>query len=115
MNEQDLRKRIQNLEGLRGLAQRTTMSAFLEDKPPRDNERETVDHPPHYRKDTGYEVIDLIEEWNLGFHLGNALKYIARAGLKNPKKAKEDLDKAIWYIERYQENYLTEEIDEDEQ
>lgn len=113
MNEQDLKTRIQNLEGLRGLAQRTTMDAFCESLKREPGEH--VDHPRHYRADSGYEVIDLIEEWNLGFHLGNALKYIARAGLKDPKKAREDLDKAIWYIERYQENYLTEETEEDEQ
>jgi len=86
MNEIDLRKRIKNLEGLRGLAQRTTMSAFLEDEPPEVIEKETIDHPTHYRKESGFEVIDLIESWDLGFHLGNALKYIARAGLKDRTK-----------------------------
>ena len=57
-----------------------------------------VDHPAHYRADTGYEAIDVIEAWGLGFCLGNALKYIARAGLKGD--AVEDLEKAKWYIER---------------
>ena len=41
-----------------------------------------VDHPAHYRADTGHEAIDVIEAWGLGFSLGNAVKYIARAGLK---------------------------------
>lgn len=59
-----------------------------------------VDHPPHYRKDSGFEAIDVIEAWNLGFSLGNALKYISRAGIKNPQKKIEDLEKAKWYIER---------------
>ena len=37
----------------------------------------------------------------LPYHLGNALKYIARAGRKDPAKTEEDLRKAIWYINRY--------------
>ena len=57
-----------------------------------------VDHPAHYRADTGYEAIDVIEAWGLGFALGNAVKYICRAGLK--EDAVEDLEKARWYIER---------------
>ena len=59
----------------------------------------SVDHPSHYNIGK-YEVIDVIEDWRLGFHLGNAVKYIARAGHKDAMKAKEDLEKAIWYIER---------------
>ena len=59
---------------------------------------ENVDHPNHYLKDSGHEVIDVIHAWNLNFSLGNAVKYIARAGKKDPKKYKEDLNKAIWYI-----------------
>lgn len=59
---------------------------------------EAVDHPSHYRKDTGYEAIDVIEAWGLGFCLGNAVKYIARTGHKGD--AVEDLEKAKWYIER---------------
>jgi hypothetical protein len=59
-----------------------------------------VNHPQHYN--TGeIEVIDAIEDWGLGFHLGNAVKYIARAGKKNPDKEVEDLRKALWYITRY--------------
>lgn len=67
--------------------------------PEKDN-REFVNHPNHYN--TGkIEVIDFIEDQKLGFHLGNAVKYICRAGKKDPSKLKEDLEKAIWYIERY--------------
>ena len=57
-----------------------------------------VDHPDHYRRDTGHEAIDVIEAWGLGFCLGNAIKYIARAGHKGD--AIEDLEKARWYIDR---------------
>ena len=59
---------------------------------------ESVDHPDHYLKDSGHEVLDVIHAWKLDFNLGNAVKYIARAGKKDPKKYKEDLNKAIWYI-----------------
>ena len=66
-----------------------------EENPPADN----VNHPAHY---TGgkIEVIDFIEDKELGFHLGNAVKYISRAGRKNPDKTVEDLRKAAWYINR---------------
>lgn len=67
---------------------------------PEKDSREFVNHPNHYN--TGkIEVIDFIEDQKLGFHLGNSVKYICRAGKKDPSKLKEDLEKAIWYIERY--------------
>lgn len=59
---------------------------------------ETVNHPPHYGGDGNpYEVIRVIEAWGLGFCLGNAVKYIGRAGKKG--NAVEDLQKAKWYIQ----------------
>lgn len=61
---------------------------------------EQVNHPPHYGGDTTYEVIKVIEAWGLGFHLGNSVKYIARAGKKDPAKELEDLEKARWYLVR---------------
>ena len=64
-----------------------------------DNEIDLVNHPPHYT--TGnIEVIDFIEDKELGFHLGNAIKYISRAGKKSKETELQDLKKAIWYIER---------------
>lgn len=59
-----------------------------------------VNHPSHYRSDSGIEVIDAIEAWNLNFSRGNAVKYIARAGMKDVNKEIEDLEKAKWYIDR---------------
>jgi Protein of unknwon function (DUF3310) len=61
-----------------------------------------VDHPSHYGGDTTYEAIKVIEAWRLDFHLGNALKYICRAGKKRTADADTitDLKKAAWYIER---------------
>lgn len=63
---------------------------------------ETVNHPSHYNSG-GIEVIDVIEDWGLGFSLGNALKYICRAGRKTNDPT-EDLKKAQWYIRRAMRN-----------
>lgn len=60
---------------------------------------ETVDHPAHYHADT-IEAIEVIEAWKLNFNRGNALKYISRAGLKDPARELEDLNKALWYLRR---------------
>jgi hypothetical protein len=60
---------------------------------------EQVDHPPHYGgADNPYEAIKVIEAWNLSFSLGNALKYICRAGKKPGVDAVLDLEKAAWYL-----------------
>lgn len=65
---------------------------------------ETVKHPLHYGgKDDPYEVIKVIDAWGLGFKLGNALKYIRRAGKKNPESEVEDLDKAIFYLQHHRD------------
>lgn len=58
-----------------------------------------VTHPAHYNSGK-IEVIEAIEDWGLGFHLGNTLKYVARAGKKDPSKEVEDLQKAQWYLAR---------------
>lgn len=60
---------------------------------------DSVNHPAHYGGgDNPYEAIKVIEAWGLGFCLGNAVKYIARAGKKGD--ALEDLKKARWYLDR---------------
>lgn len=61
---------------------------------------DAVNHPAHYT-DGKIEVIDFIEDKKLPYHLGNAIKYICRAGKKDPDKTIEDLQKADWYINRY--------------
>ena len=59
--------------------------------------KEMVNHPKHYN--TGkFEVIEVIEDWNLNFNLGNAVKYISRCEHKGNKK--QDLEKAVWYLKR---------------
>jgi len=60
--------------------------------------REAVDHPDYYKRG-GVEAIDAIEAWELGFHLGNVVKYIARAGRKTADSLR-DLKKAEWYLNR---------------
>ena len=59
-----------------------------------------VNHPSHYTSGS-IEVIDFIEDQMLPYHLGSAMKYICRAGKKDPSKTMEDLQKAVWYINRY--------------
>ena len=63
----------------------------------------SVSHPAHYNAGK-IEVIEALEDWGLDFHSANAVKYIARAGKKDPTKEIEDLRKAVWYINRKIEN-----------
>lgn len=73
----------------------------------RETKNDPVNHPSHYT--TGkIECIDFIEDKQLGFHLGNAVKYIVRAGKKDPSKTIEDLEKARWYLNRYIEKLSAE-------
>ena len=60
---------------------------------------DNVNHPPHYTY-SAVEPITAIEAWGLGFCLGNAVKYISRAGKKDAAKTVEDLEKARWYLDR---------------
>ena len=70
-------------------------------------EKDMVNHPGHYGGETNaYEAIKVIEAWDLDFHLGNTVKYISRAGKKDPMKELEDLTKAKWYLERKIENII---------
>ncbi len=61
-------------------------------------ENDPVNHPSHY-KAGGIESIDVIEAFDLGFHLGNVVKYVLRCGRKAPDPL-EDLRKARWYLDR---------------
>ena len=58
-----------------------------------------VNHPAHYT-DGGIETIDFIEAKRLGYHLGNVVKYICRAGKKGTNMGLQDLQKARWYLDR---------------
>ncbi len=59
--------------------------------------KEQVNHPTHYRQGK-HEAIDVIQDWDLNFSLGNVLKYICRAGIKDNSKTLEDLKKAQFYL-----------------
>lgn len=59
-----------------------------------------VDHPPHYGGgDNPYEAIKVIDAWELGFNLGNTVKYISRAGKKPGADTRIDLLKAKFYLD----------------
>lgn len=65
-----------------------------------DQVKEAVNHPAHYGGgDNPYEHIKVVHAWGLNYELGNATKYICRAGKKNRRTAIEDLKKAVWYIQ----------------
>jgi len=66
------------------------------------SEYNPVNKPAHYIQGRKYEPVDVIEDWKLDFNLGNALKYISRAGRKTVSVPAEvqDLEKAIFYINR---------------
>ena len=66
-------------------------------------EKEMVNHPDHYQfgKNNEYEAIKVIDAWDLGFSLGNAIKYISRAGKKRKDTELEDLRKALWYLQHH--------------
>lgn len=77
------------------------MQATLDREPPtitmEEPKADNVNHPPHY-KTGGIETIDFIEAKELGYHLGNVVKYVTRA--KHKGNELEDLKKAQWYLER---------------
>jgi hypothetical protein len=64
--------------------------------------KEQVNHPSHYGGENNpYEAIKVIDAWNLGFALGNTVKYISRAGKKDSDKELQDLEKALWYLQHH--------------
>lgn len=67
--------------------------------PEQSDEPDMISHPPHYQTESGLEAIEVIEAFFPdSFHLGNAFKYLARAGKKG--NVVEDLEKARWYLNR---------------
>jgi hypothetical protein len=98
LSQEEINHRLKDPYGARKVAKQIT-------------EREMVNHPDHYQGSGGMEVIDIIENYDLGFSLGNAIKYILRSNKKG--SAKQDLKKAIWYINREMSNLVEEEDCED--
>lgn len=72
---------------------------------PQPTKPDMVNHPAYYAK-LSPEPIDVIEGWGMCYHLGQVLKYISRAGRKDPSKHIEDLRKAAWYLNRHIENLV---------
>ncbi len=62
-------------------------------------DKDPINNPSHYASGK-IEVIEAIEDWKLCGHLFNVVKYVARAGKKDPFKEIEDLEKARWYLNR---------------
>lgn len=65
-----------------------------------------VNNPSHYTAGRSIEPVDAIEDWQLNWHIGNAVKYLSRAGRKDYAGGTDlstiaDLDKAVWYIMRH--------------
>jgi hypothetical protein len=70
-------------------------------------QKEMVNHPEHYGgEENVYEVVKVCEAWGLDkdAYLFNVVKYVARAGKKNPEKELEDLKKSLWYLQRKIDN-----------
>lgn len=59
-----------------------------------------VHHPAHYCDGRTYEPWDVITDWGLDYLTGNAVKYLSRAGRKDPAKEVQDLEKAMAYIRK---------------
>lgn len=74
-------------------------------------EHDNVKHPQHYT-DGSIEVLDFIEDKKLNFHRGNAVKYICRAGKKSKETEIEDLQKAVFYLNREIKNLKNHKYDE---
>lgn len=86
-NEYEIKERVDRFKPTAPWRERTLSS-------------DNVSHPPHYANgwSNGAEVIDLTE--HLSFCAGNVVKYVCRAGRKDPCKYAEDLEKARWYLDR---------------
>jgi hypothetical protein len=77
---------------VRPVEQSKTQSSEKEDFDP-------VNKPKHYASGK-IQPIEAIEDWGLGYNLGNCIKYLSRAGKKDKTKEKEDLQKALFYLSR---------------
>lgn len=94
--KEDFDKAKEIIEGHMDDIQKTSVNDIL------NSHEDVINEPSHYK--TGrVDVIDFIEDYTNDFRLANVIKYIARAGKKNPDKFEEDIKKAQWYLNRYVE------------
>lgn len=78
---------------------RGKLTVHLDNGGATDSTYDSVNRPAHYAEGRKYEPIAVIEDWGLTYHLGNAVKYISRAGRKG--ETRQDIEKAVWYLQRY--------------
>lgn len=93
---ESLMDKIKEIESINEDCEKKIKNVKVEDD---ENNNDPVNHPSHYT-DTKIEVMDYIEDKGFNFALGNAVKYISRAGRKDANKEIEDLEKANWYLNR---------------
>lgn len=86
-----------SMNGITGIFRVKDGDPVLTEPVKQDSIGDPVNHPPHYTSDpSGVECITITRHRN--FNIGNAIKYLWRAGLKNSACSIQDLEKAIWYI-----------------
>lgn len=64
-----------------------------------DKDEDLINHPSHYAEGRKFEPIEVIEDWELPYHLSTVIRYISRCQRKSNEK--QDLEKARWYLDRY--------------
>ena len=102
MNEEEERLLCEKIEKLKGENYFKLLSAvhkLSNVSAQTEMNNDIINHPAHYTVGR-YETIDGIEHFQLGYHNGNAFKYISRAGKKSKETEIQDLEKALWYIQR---------------
>lgn len=71
---------------------------LIEQEPVQQDQDREIESPAHYTEGRTIQPIEVLEDWDLNYHLASALKYIARAGRKHDEV--KDLKKAVWFLER---------------
>jgi hypothetical protein len=93
---------VQRVYG-RNLTKTKQLHVTTEKRTKRMKNKEMVEHPDHYGgKDNPYEVVKVAEAWGLDkdAYLFNVIKYIGRSGKKDDNPTIQDLEKAVWYLNR---------------
>jgi|CryBogDrversion2_7_1035282.scaffolds.fasta_scaffold00810_4 hypothetical protein len=97
--EKNINKHMDNINAMNEAKEEADTASLLAEFAKRFelDEADSVNHPLHYTVG-GIETIDFIEAKQLGYHLGNVVKYVSRA--KHKGNTLEDLNKAKWYLDR---------------
>jgi hypothetical protein len=86
------------------LAERERKAVRLACESAKKKSEEDDEDGDYYQGKGGTSAIDIIEEFELGFCVGNVIKYLIRAGRKKDNSELSDLKKALWYLERHIES-----------